>query len=110
LDIHPLAIRSVQRLISVKGLANAETILSDCQTGLPDESIDVAVLYDTYHSLSEPERVLKELHRVLKPDGVLSFSDHHMKENKIMAKVTSSSLFRLRNRGKRTFSFSKVEQ
>jgi len=110
LDIHPLAIRSVQRLISVKGLANVETILSDCQTGLPDESVDVSLLYDTYHNLSEPEGVLKELHRVLKPDGLLSFSDHHMKAEKIMAKVTSGGLFRLRNRGKRTFGFSRVEQ
>ena len=110
LDIHPLAIRSVQRLVASKGLANVETILSDCQTGLPDASIDVALLYDTYHDLSEPERVLKELHRVLKPDGVLSFSDHHMKEEKIMAKVTSGSLFRLRNRGKRTFAFSRIER
>jgi ubiquinone/menaquinone biosynthesis C-methylase UbiE len=109
LDIHPLAIRSVQRLVSVKGLANVETILSDCQTGLPDESIDVALLYDTYHNLSEPESVLKELCRVLKPDGVLSFSDHHMKEEEIMAKVTSGGLFRLRNRGKRTFGFSRIE-
>ena len=109
LDIHPLAIRRVQRLIALKELANVETILSDCQTGLPDESIDVALLYDTYHNLSEPGRVLKELHRVLKPDGVLSFSDHHMKEEEIMVKLTSGGLFRLKNRGKRTLGFSRVE-
>lgn len=110
LDIHPLAIQRVQRLVASKGLGNVETILSDCQTGLPDASIDVALLYDTYHDLREPESVLGELHRVLKPDGVLSFSDHHMKEEEIIARVTSGGLFRLSNRGKRTFTFSRVEQ
>jgi len=53
--------------------------------------------------------VLEELRRVLKPDGILSFSDHHMKENEIVSKVTSRGLFRLSRKGKRTYSFSKRE-
>jgi ubiquinone/menaquinone biosynthesis C-methylase UbiE len=109
LDIHPLAVQSVQRMVSRKGLANVETILSDSQSRLPDDSIDVVLLYDTYHGLGEPKKVLKELHRVLKLDGILSFSDHHMKKEEIMTKVTSGGLFCLRNRGKRTFGFSRVE-
>jgi len=108
LDIHPLAVESVQHLVSKRGLTNVETILSNCQTGLPNESMDVALLYDIYHDLGEPERVLKELHRVLKPGGMLSFNDHHMKEEEIMAKIPASSLFRLAERGRMTYKFSKV--
>jgi ubiquinone/menaquinone biosynthesis C-methylase UbiE len=107
LDIHPLAVQSVQRMVLKKGLANVETILSDCQTGLPDDSIDVVLLYDIYHGLGEPGKVLKELYRVLKLEGVLSFSDHHLKEHEIVAKVTASGLFHLAGQGQRTYSFSK---
>jgi ubiquinone/menaquinone biosynthesis C-methylase UbiE len=108
LDIHPLAVEGVQRLVSRRGLTNVETILSDCQTGLPDDSMDVALLYDIYHDLAEPEAVLKELHRVLKPDGTLSFNDHHMKDKEVMAGIATGALFRLAGKGRMTYKFSKV--
>jgi ubiquinone/menaquinone biosynthesis C-methylase UbiE len=107
LDIHPVAIQMVQNIASKRQLANVETICSDCKTGLPDNSLDVVLLYDTFHDLSDPNGVLEELHRVLKPNRILSFSDHHMKENEIVSKVTNEGLFRLSRKGKRTCSFSK---
>lgn len=109
LDIHPLAIRKVQNIASKKKLANVETILSDCQTALPDNSLDAVLLYDIFHHLSDPDGVLKELHRVLKPDGILSFGDHHMKESEIVSKVTNGGLFRLSRKGQRTYSFLKKQ-
>ena len=98
-DIHPLAIKQGVRIASKKQLANIETIHSNCKTGLPDNSIDVVLLYDVFHMLSMPDTVLKELHRVLKSNGILSFSDHHMKEDNIISKVTKSELFRLSKKG-----------
>ena len=109
LDIHPLAIQKVQNIASKKQLTNVETILSDCQTALPDSSLDAVLLYDIFHHLSDPDLVLKELHRVLKRDGILSFSDHHMKENEIVSELTNSRLFRLSRKGKRTYTFLKEE-
>jgi ubiquinone/menaquinone biosynthesis C-methylase UbiE len=109
LDIHPLAIQKVKDIASKKQLANVETILSDCQTGLQDSNLDVVLLYDIFHHLSDRYRILKELHRVLKPDGVLSFSDHHMKENEIVSAVTNSGLFSLSRKGQRTYSFTKKQ-
>ncbi|MCK4232201.1 class I SAM-dependent methyltransferase, partial [candidate division WOR-3 bacterium] len=73
LDIHPLAVKKIQKLASDKGLANTETICSDCATGLESESLDMILLYDVFHNLSNPDDVLSELNRVLKPDGILSF-------------------------------------
>jgi len=105
LDIHPLAVQKVQDIASKKQLINVETILSDCKTGLPDKSLDVVLLYDAFHHLSDPATILEELYRVLKPDGILSLSDHHMKENEIVAAVTSSGLFRLSRKGQRTYTF-----
>jgi ubiquinone/menaquinone biosynthesis C-methylase UbiE len=109
LDIHPLAIEKVQGIASKKQLTNVETILSDCQTGLPDNSLDAVLLYDIFHHLSDPDVVLKELYRVLKPDGILSFGDHHMKEKGIMAELTKDQLFRLSRKGQRTYSFLKKQ-
>jgi len=107
LDIHPLAIQRVQEIASKKRLTNIETIRSACATGLPNSSIDVILLYDTLHDLSDSNGVLGELHRILKPDGILSLSDHHLKETEIMSKVTDRDLFRLARKGKRTYSFLK---
>lgn len=110
LDINPLAIERVQRIIEKKGLANVETIHSDCKTGLPDESIDVILLYDTFHEIDNPTELLAELYRVLKPNGILSFSDHHMREKEILSRLTSGGLFQLSKKGERTYSFSKVKR
>lgn len=109
LDIHPMAIKQVQNTASKKRLTNIETILSDCKTGLPDKSIDVALLFDTLHGLSEPNEVLAELHRVLKPNGILSLSDHHLKEDEIRTKITDKGLFRLLRKGERQYTFFKEE-
>ena len=107
LDIHPLAVQRVQGLAKRKQLTNVKTILSDCDTGLPDGSVDVVLLYDIFHMLSEPQAVLTELHRVLKPGGMLSFIDPHMGKDDIIAGVTDDgSLFRLSKKGEHTYSFS----
>ena len=109
LDIHPLAVQRVRNIAARRKLANIQTIHSDCATELPDNSIDVVLLYDTFHELSEPNEVLEELHRVLKPDGILSFSDHHMKENEIISKMTDRGRFRLSGKSGKVYNFFKQE-
>jgi ubiquinone/menaquinone biosynthesis C-methylase UbiE len=108
LDVHPLAIQRVQTIVRKRQLTNVETICSDCQTGLPDESLDVVLLYDIFHMLGDPQVILAELHRVLKPDGILSFSDHHMDENDILSGMTDGRLFRLAKRGGKTYTFERM--
>lgn len=107
LDIHPLAVQSVKNMAVKKDLKNIETICSNGDTGLPDDSIDVVLLYDTFHHFSNPNVILKELYRVLKPNGILSFSDHHMKESEIVTQITKSGLYELSGKGKKTYSFIK---
>ncbi len=107
LDIHPLAVESVRMLISKRGIPNVQAILSDCSTGLADESIDVVLLYDILHELENRDEVLAELHRLLKPKGILSVNDHHLKEEDTISGITSGGLFKLSVKGKMTFSFVK---
>jgi len=108
LDMHPAAIKMVKNLALKKKFTNIETIHSDCETGLLDSSLDVVLLYDTLHDLGDPDRVLQELHRVLKPNGVLSISDHHMKEVEIVSRLTKAGLFKMSTKGKKTYSFVRV--
>ena len=108
LDIHPLALQTVRAVASKRGLANRETIQSDCATGLENGSIDVVLLFDIFHGLGDPNEVLGELHRVLRSEGILSVSDHHMKEHEIISRVTKTGLFRLSKKGKITLSFMKA--
>ncbi len=108
LDIQPLALKRVQRIASQKGITNVKTIKSDCATGLSDNCVDVVLLYDIFHELFQPDDVLRELHRVLKLDGTLSFSDHHMKETDILTRLTKTGLFKLSTKTRKTYSFSKI--
>ena len=108
LDIHSRAIEKVSRLAERKKLYNVRTIQSDRETSLPMDSIDFVLLYDVFHMLEDQVAVLKELHRVLKTTGLLSFSDHHMKDREIVPRVTESGLFRLAGKGRKTYTFYKL--
>ena len=107
LDIHPLAIKSVQKRASKKNLTNIETKTTDCATGLADKSIDCVLMFDVFHGLPNPEPILKELHRVLKPNGILAFDDHHLSEQTILSKVTANDLFQLLKKQKTIYLFEK---
>ena len=106
-DITPAAIRRVEKTAENEGLNNVETILSSCKTDVKSASIDVVLLYDVFHALDDANAILKELHRVLKPSGVLSFSDHHMKEHDILEQMQVGELFVFSSKGKKTYTFLK---
>ena len=107
LDKNLTAIRMVQRKASNLGLTNLEAVHSHLDTGLAGESLDLVLLYDTFHDLEDPAPVMREIHRVLKPGGILSFSDHHLKEEDIMAGVTKGGLFVFLEKGPRTYRLSR---
>jgi ubiquinone/menaquinone biosynthesis C-methylase UbiE len=108
LDMNPQAIRTVKNFAVRNHLANIETIISDCQTGLTDGSMDYVLLFDVLHHLPRPEVVLAEFHRVLKPDGILAMSDHHMKDEDIKEVICVTGYFKLRTRDKYAFLFSRI--
>lgn len=107
LDINPLALEMVNQIVKKNNLKNVVTILSDGATRISNEELDAVLLYDVFHDLHSPEFVLKEIHRILKPLGVLSFSDHHLEEDAIISRVIESDLFEFQRKGKYTYTFSK---
>lgn len=108
LDINPTAIDSLKKISSKKGLSNIETILSGCKTNLSDNSIDAVILFDVYHELDDKVKVLEELYRVLKPDGILSVSDHHLTRENLISSLKGSGLFKLSKEKNKIFIFNKI--
>lgn len=51
-----------------------------------DKSIDTVVLTLALCSIPNPDKVLKEINRILKDDGIYLFIEHEEPKNKIMAK------------------------
>jgi len=95
LDIHPHAIKAVEKKIKKKRIANIKTILSSRETGLPDESVDVALLYDVFQMISDKAKLLEEVHRVLKSDGILFATAEHLNQKEFMDIFAKGNLFTL---------------
>jgi ubiquinone/menaquinone biosynthesis C-methylase UbiE len=108
LDKNPSAINTVKPIIEKNKLDNVFPILSDKATGLPDNSLDIVLLYDILHHLENPDDILRECRRVLKAGGILSVSDHHMEKQDIEKVITKNGLFQISNRGKLVYNFLKM--
>lgn len=98
LDIHPLAVQSVEKKARKAGLTNITTILSDRDTGLPDQSIDIALAYDMIHMVKDKQSLIKELHRVLKQNSILSVLAEHLKVEDVLKILEQDGLFSLKDR------------
>jgi ubiquinone/menaquinone biosynthesis C-methylase UbiE len=107
-DIHPLAIKMVEKRARKEGLANVRTILTDRDTGLSDESVDVVLLYDTLHLVGDKQALLAELHRVLEPGGFLSADHQHTAREDFLVTMTASGLWAFQAQQDETFSFTKL--
>jgi SAM-dependent methyltransferase len=65
-DISQAAVKAAQTL----GL-NVALLTPDGRTTLPDDSCDLAICFEVFEHLLEPQLALQEIRRVLKPGGVL---------------------------------------
>lgn len=91
-DVHPLAMKIVEREANRANLTNVQVIRTDCATGLPSGSVDVVLLYDALHDVEDKFAVVKELRRVLKQDGRLQYKDHSFFGDQLVALMNSSGL------------------
>jgi ubiquinone/menaquinone biosynthesis C-methylase UbiE len=91
-DIQPLVTYYIERLKEKRRLENLEAIVTDCDTSLPDESVDVVLLFDIIHMLEDPYRILSEMKRVLKSDGTLCVDVHHMDKEQAISIIESVGL------------------
>ncbi len=77
LDLQPEMLKKAQRKLEAKGLPNVGYTLADAGS-LPfkEESFDVLFLVAVLGEVMNRKAFLSEAHRVLKPEGTLSISEH----------------------------------
>jgi len=106
LDVLPVALATVRRRAARSRLDTIEPAAADRIGDIPDASVDRVLLYDVLHDIPEPGPVLAEIRRVLKPDGLLSVSDHHLLEADIRRRICADDHFHCTGRGPRTICFT----
>jgi SAM-dependent methyltransferase len=99
-EVRPSLLEQVKEKAKEAALSNIIAVLSDSsklEIDLPDKSIDVILVYDVMHEIKDQNKLLRELHRVLKDDGILSVFPMHMGTDKFMDVMRECGLFCLRN-------------
>ena len=106
-DVHPLAIERVKEKIEREGIKNVGPILANASnTGLPDQSIVLAFIFGLQYIAGGLENVIPEIHRILKPGGVLSFEKTRGSAKKLIAEVERGGFVYSEREG-RIFLFTK---
>jgi ubiquinone/menaquinone biosynthesis C-methylase UbiE len=76
IDIAEKIIARLQKRIQEQGITNIVPQLDDAHNlSFANESIDRVIAIACLPEIPEPVRVLAEIHRILKPDGILSLSE-----------------------------------
>jgi ubiquinone/menaquinone biosynthesis C-methylase UbiE len=71
-DIQPEMLALIRQKVEKRRLSNIELLLGTAtESRLPDGAIDLALMVDVYHELSQPQAFLQSLKRAFKPDGRL---------------------------------------
>ena len=75
-DISETFVQNILRTSREQGLTNVEGIVNTSrEASLPDHSIDLAFLADTYHHFEYPQTMLASIHRALRDGGRLVVID-----------------------------------
>ena len=94
IDIHPLAVNSVKKKAESEGLTNVEAILvNSYNTGIESSSVDLVLLIDTFPLVKNHDALFREIHRMLKQDGLIFMAHGRIKMSKTREIVEGAGLF-----------------
>ncbi|MHA1775440.1 MAG: class I SAM-dependent methyltransferase [Promethearchaeota archaeon] len=80
-DINQQAEKYIQKGIQKNQLSNVKMQIVDeenCKLDISDGEIDVVLLFDAIHLFNNHDNIFTEIHRVLKPNGILAVEIHHI--------------------------------
>ena len=82
-DIAPRLVEHVVKQSATQGLANITGVVcAENSIGLPDDSVDLVFICDTYHHFEFPKSSLASIHKALRPGGRLVVIDFKRIEGK----------------------------
>ncbi len=61
-------------------------------TGLPEQSIDLAFMFGLPYIIGGQKNVIREIHRILKPGGILSYKKTRGAEKKLIEDLRKQGL------------------
>ena len=75
-DISAPFLKHIAEVSKNQGQSQVRTVLGGQETtNLPENSVDLVFICDTYHHFEKPQAVLSSIHRALKPGGALVVID-----------------------------------
>ncbi len=80
-DVQPGMLNRVRQSAAKAKLTNVETVLgTEADPKLPAESLDLILLVDVYHELSQPQKMLRRMREALKSDGRLVLLEYRKED------------------------------
>lgn len=83
-DIQPEMLGIMKRKFAAAAVANVELVQgTETETKLADGSIDLAIMVDVYHELTQPQVFLRSLKRALRPSGRLVLIEFRKEDSSV---------------------------
>ena len=99
-DIRSQAIERVRKKMNNQGIRNIRPLLTNASdTDLPDKSIDTVFIFGLPYFIGGQDNVISEMHRILKPGGILSFKHLRGSETKLVERVETKGMKYLKKVG-----------
>ena len=99
LDVNRGALEKLSRKAEKEGLDNIVTLLSSGNVDIPidNETLNHVLLIDVLQEISDKETLLEEIHRILKPDGLMTVYPMHIDAEEVI-RMASKTRLRLKGR------------
>jgi ubiquinone/menaquinone biosynthesis C-methylase UbiE len=95
-DIQKLAVAAVGRKAAKLDLENVVPVVAiGYDSTLPSAVADMVFALDMFFNIAEPDRFLREVQRILKPEGVLVIDPGHEPRSETKRKIAAAGLFEL---------------
>lgn len=86
-DIQPEMLQILTNKLAAEGITNVVTALgTERDPMLPAGQIDLALMIDVYHELSQPHEMIEAIRRALKPGGQLVFVEYRGEDKSVPIK------------------------
>ncbi len=99
LDVSRGALEKLSIKAEKEGLDNIVTLLSSGNVDIPidNETLNHVLLIDVLQEISDKEPLLEEIHRILKPDGLMTVYPMHIDAEEVI-RMASKTKLRLKGR------------